>query len=217
MSLFDKKDLFLFDFDGTLINTAPDVQAAVNYMRKKYGLRDFTLKETESIIGRGQAYTINQAITDGINIDFNEAEEIYSKYYQENSARFSTFYPGVIEILNELKVKNKIMAVISNKYSYFVKKILTEMKYCDYFKLICGPDLIAEKKPNPQMVFYAIEQAGASADHTVFIGDSIYDIQTGKNAGITTICVTHGYGNYNEIVNEQPDFLIDNFRDLIAL
>lgn len=217
MDFLMDKDLYLFDFDGTIINTAPSVQAAINYMRRKYGLPEFTLKEAETLIGRGQDYTINMAIADGNGIVYEKAEALYQRYYEQNPAKNSCIYPGITKLLQRLKGEHKTMGIISNKYSYLIKSILDSFGYGSYFSLICGPDIVGAKKPEPNMVFYSMERIGVPLDRIILIGDSVYDVQTGKNAGITTAFVTHGYGSYDDVVREQPDYLLTGNRVLSFL
>ena len=214
MTLLPDKDLYIFDFDGTLVDTAPDVQVAINLMRRKYNLCDLSLNETKKLIGRGQKYTIDMAIADEDGIDCDEAEKLYKSYYFENMTRHARLYPGIMNILGFLKDNYKDICIVSNKYSYYVERIIESLGCKGFFSFICGPDIIDIKKPEPDMVLYAAQKTGNNIDRTILIGDSEFDVITGKNARITTTFAIHGYGNYDEVVREEPDYLLVGKEDL---
>lgn len=217
MKLINAKELFLFDFDGTLVNTSKDVMDAVNYMRKQYKLPDIDIEMTISLIGKGQRYTVEQAIMDGEEINYEEANQHYDNYFTKNLGKRAVFYPHVVETLLELEKKGKTLGIVSNKYSYYIEKILKELNCPVNFDFIYGPDILKVTKPDPEYILKACSSKKIEKSKTVLIGDSVHDIDTGKNAEVTTVYVTYGFSKDKEKLKNTADYNVELFNKILEL
>lgn len=139
--------------------------------------------------------------------------ERFLLYYESHIADHSIIYPGVKETLTELR--DYKMAVISNKRENLSKKLLDRVNLLHYFDLVVGSDTTPERKPSPVPVIYAYKNLGFKKEETVIVGDSNYDIEAGKGAGVKTIAVTYGYKDRLYLLN--ADYLIDRFDDLLPV
>lgn len=180
----------IFDFDGTLADTIPDLLTAINRLRAKYGLSEvdekFVLKfvnlDTESFV-RASVPEIGDNINEGIRI----YKEEYSRCYLEKTKPF----PGMEELVRDLRSKGIRLAIFSNKLNDYICGLAKKL-YPDMFEIPLGVGAIASK-PAPDGVFMILDKFGVSADETVFVGDSEIDFETAKNAGVRAVGVSWGY------------------------
>ena len=208
---------FLFDLDGTLIDSSKDIVIAVNYTLKELGLPQKSEEEIIKHVGYGGKKLI-QGLIGSINPDLvDSGVEIFKKFYFENPVRHTKLYPGVLETFKILKNKNAKIGIVTNKYENISIKILNKLGIVKYIDIIVGGDTTSKRKPDPDPILFAVNNLEANLEKTVMIGDSEVDIQAGKRSGVKTILVLHGFGDKNKSLNEKPDIVVENFQHLFKL
>lgn len=202
--------LIIFDLDGTLIDSKKDIAFAVNETLKKMGLSPIPQEEVYGYVGNGVRPLIEQTMTNnGMKADLPAAIEHFRELYIKHLLDTTIMFDGVPELLAHFHA-DKIMAVASNKPYRYVAKILDGLGMTGYFSSVKGGDDVEVKKPAPEMLNTILEETSIDKKNCVFIGDSGIDIRTGKNAGVKTVGVTYGFRPVEEIMENEPDFLVDS-------
>lgn len=220
---FKEKELIIFDFDGTLINSIPDLTLAVNKMLSHYKLEPLTIEQVTPFIGNGAEplvrrsleYTMpNQELSEAL---LKEAFDTYLSAYKDLTCIDTFMYPGVLETLNNLDEKGYKMAICTNKPFGFIEPILETLEITKFFKSWIGEDSLSEKKPSAAPLLYLTKEQGTTIEKSIMVGDSKNDILAAQNANMESIGVSYGY-NYNEnIADYKPTIVVDNFADLQLL
>jgi phosphoglycolate phosphatase len=214
--------LLIFDLDGTLIDSSKDIADAINYAIEPSGIKPLTTNEIKAMVGYGITRLIESLILPHPPLEkedrrvFSAKEEAVNRfleYYSRHLLDNTKPYPQVKETLSKLGDYKK--AVISNKREVFSKKVLEGLGLLGFFDLVLGSDSVPERKPSPIPVLEILKRVGASKDEAVIIGDSNFDIEAGKAAGVRTIAVTYGYRS-KEVLKE-ADFMIDTFGELLTI
>lgn len=190
----DKK-IIIFDLDGTLLNTLEDLTDSVNYMLSEFNYPQKTAEQVKNYVGNGVYKLIERTIPDGINNqNFNKCVEIFKQNYEENMYNKTALYSGIAPMLKELKNRNFIIAVASNKFDLAVKE-LCEKYFGNLIDCAFGENEKAgiNKKPAPDIVFKILENYNLTPQQAIYIGDSEVDIQTAKNSNIDCISVSWGF------------------------
>lgn len=207
---------YLFDLDGTLLKTAEDLMAALNFMRKSFNLPPLALEKVINLLGNGIRDLIRQSFIDSGELPVTEelvdqAFKINMEYYQAHLADLTCPYPGVVEVLEELRARQVKMAVVTNKHSSAARKILTAVKLDKYFDLVAGDGENIPLKPAPDLLLHAVEKLGCCVEDTLMVGDNHTDLGAARRAGIKSVFITGGYGVAD---GEKPDFTINSFEEL---
>ena len=205
--------LILFDLDGTLVDTSQDITCALNYALKLHGFRELAVEETRKLIGEGVTRLVEKILGDEQPLLRDKIIERFLEYYSEHLSDFSSIYPSVRETLERLQAYKK--AVISNKRELLSSRLLNTLDMLMYFDLVVGSDTTQEKKPSALPVIYVCSRFNIQPQETIMVGDSTYDIDAGKKAGVKTVAVTYGYREREYLMD--ADFLIDDFKDLLVL
>jgi phosphoglycolate phosphatase len=205
--------LIIFDLDGTLVDTSRDITNALNYALKPYGLKDLTVEDTIKMVGEGITRLIEKILGDGKSKIEDEVIKRFLEYYSEHLVDYSSIYPHVRETLEKLDGYKK--AVISNKREYLSTKLLEKLDLLKYFDLVVGSDTVVERKPSPVPVIYVFTRLGVTPYESMIVGDSNYDIEAGRKAGVKTVAVTYGYRERQYLMN--ADYMIDSMVDLLSL
>jgi phosphoglycolate phosphatase len=205
--------LLMFDLDGTLVDTSKDITNALNYALKPYGLKELTVEDTTKMVGEGLTRLVEKILGES-NVQLRDAViNGFLDYYSKHLTDYSTIYPGVRETLGRLNGYKK--AVISNKRESLSTRLLEELSLNKYFDLVIGSDTTPERKPSPVPVIYVVSKFGISPQESMMVGDSNYDIEAGKKAGVKTVAVTYGYKEKEYL--KDADYMIDEFRDLLGI
>jgi len=220
---FSNKKLIIFDLDGTLIDSSPDLALAVNHMLSTIGRETFSTNTIHYWVGNGAQTLVKRALSGSSTIDetidptlFEESLEIFLNFYAKNLAVKTVTYPHVKETLTRLKDENYTLAIVTNKPFAFVSPILEALELNEFFKLILGGDSLEEKKPHPLPLLHICETLGFSVEEAVMVGDSKNDILAANASNMQSIGLTYGY-NYGEAISiYEPDAVFSDFSDILS-
>lgn len=217
---FKDKELIIFDFDGTLINSVPDLTLAINTMLKHFQLPEVPVEEVAPFIGNGARTLVKRALKHSmIDVEitdefFEEAFAFYLKSYGEVPCKDTYLYPGVVETLEYLDEKGYKMVICTNKPYAFIEPILDQLNIKQFFKIWIGEDSLLETKPNAAPLLHLANEMKITTEKCIMVGDSKNDILAAQNAKIDSIGLTYGY-NYNEhIVDYNPTIVANDFAQL---
>jgi phosphoglycolate phosphatase len=206
--------LFIFDLDGTLINTLEDLAASVNHTRAHFGKKPLATEVVRSYIGEG-INTLLHRVLDGQAELVDEALSVYKQHHCQNQFVHSVLYPSVKDTLNFFQ--NVPMAVITNKNMEFCGPLLQHLGIAHYFKMVVGADYGLPLKPAPDALLKIMEECRATKEHTIIVGDGETDMEAGKAAGVMTCAVTYGFRSAEKLKQTAPDFMINGFSELKKL
>lgn len=206
----------MFDFDGTLVDTAPEMADAVNDTMRRLGRPEFSEAQVRGWIGHGARETLAKALTAaGVGATAVDAHWPQFKHdYLERCGTRSTPYPGVVPMLERLRGAGVSLALMTNKESAFAHRVLVKHGLSTYFDAIVAGDTLPVKKPHPDTVRHALESLGARAEDTLYIGDSAVDVRTARAAGVEVWLVRHGYADALLEGADAPDRWIDDFDQI---
>ncbi|MGO9014313.1 MAG: HAD family hydrolase [Dissulfurispiraceae bacterium] len=203
--------LIIFDLDGTLIDSSIDIANAINYAVEPYGVKPLMVQEVISLVGEGISRLMEKIIAkEGIEAERDFLTERFVYYYSAHLIDNTPVYPGVRETLSQLGAFRK--AVISNKRESLSVKILEQLGLSEYMDVIVGSDTLNERKPSPLPICHVLSTLGILPDAAIIVGDSNYDIEAGKSAGIKTVAVTYGYRPLELL--QEADFIINSMPEL---
>ena len=203
----------IFDLDGTLLYTLEDLYIATNYALEQVGRDKRSLDEVRNFVGNGVAKLIERAM--GKNSSQEEVQkclEIFKEYYSKNAQKNTRPYDGIIELLKYLKKSGIKIALNSNKYDAAVKS-LSHKYFDDLVEIALGESNNCPKKPDPTGVEKILKYFNCDKDNAIYIGDSLVDIQTAKNAKIPCISVSWGYCNKDRLLLNNK-IVVDNTQEL---
>lgn len=223
----NNKTVLLFDLDGTLLDSAPDLAKAVNHMLVTLNLKEFSQEVIRGWVGNGARTLVERALKHSIkhnvlNKTFSEAEissalATFLKYYERNLCSESLLYKGVKETLIALKGKGYRLAIITNKPAEFITPIIAGYDLTGLFELLVGGNSLTERKPHPLPLLHACKVLDVTVDQCIMIGDSKNDIIAARAANMQSIGLTYGY-NYGEDISVfKPDWCLDTFPELLPL
>ncbi|MBN2754404.1 MAG: HAD-IIIA family hydrolase [Candidatus Goldbacteria bacterium] len=210
--------LMIFDFDGTLVESAPGILATANAMAEHYGMKKFTMEQVHSAVGTGLDDFIEDLFPDVLKkVSMDKMIKQYRNLYNLNYKKGLIMFKGVRETLKELKAKGVKLAIVSNKLSHYIKGINEELCIDSYFDIILGSESVRKRKPHPYPLNLLMKKFKIDKSETLMIGDSQFDIEAGKRAGCFTFFLTYGYADNSLVDKMKPDFKSKNFMDIIKL
>lgn len=210
--------LVMFDLDGTLLDSAPDLAAAVDAMLDRLGRPPAGLAKVQLWIGNGARVLVRRALADDMQHDAvddaaaDRALALFMELYGGSHA-LTRVYPGVLDSLALLRTLGVRLAVITNKPERFVAPLLADMGLGE-FDWIVGGDTLPQQKPDPAGLLHVMRQADVSAAQALFIGDSRNDIRAARAAGVGCVALSYGYNHGEPIAAEAPDLVVDDLREL---
>ena len=196
----------LFDLDGTLVDTAPDLMRAHNHVMKKFGYPTKSTEEIRNLVGQGAGAMLGRSIWGQAKKEFGKVQnekikkemiDAFVDYYGKNIMNESTLINGVKEFLKWCKEKNISMAVCTNKQEHLAIDLLKKIGIYDYFEYVAGSNTFDYCKPDPRHLTNVIEILGGEIKRSIMIGDSETDANAGKNAGIPVVLLEDGYTEKN--------------------
>ena len=220
-----QKFTILFDLDGTLIDTAPDLMNAHNHVMKKYGYETKTTDDIRQLVGKGTASLIGRSVWGQAKKEFSQINDNGIKkemikdfidYYGKNIAVESRLINGVSEFLNWANKNNISMAVCTNKQEHLAVDLLKQIKIYDYFEYVAGSNTFDYCKPDPRHLTNVIEIMQGDIKKSLMIGDSETDAESAKSAGIPFILLEDGYTE-KKVSEIYHDHLVKDFVNIEQL
>jgi phosphoglycolate phosphatase len=209
----------VFDLDGTLVDTAPDLIAALNYVLDREGLPPVPMKSARNMIGAGARRLIERGLeVDGRVVsmdDVNRLTKVFIEYYAAHIADASRPFEGLEAALDDLAARGCRLAVCTNKLEWLSKRLLDQLGLSGRFAAICGADTFGVAKPDPIILQQTVARAGGNIAATIMVGDAGPDVGVARRAGVPVIGVEFGYTDV-PIAELKPDRLIGHMRDLPA-
>jgi phosphoglycolate phosphatase len=211
------KPIIVFDLDGTLVDTAPDLLDSLNHTLSAGGVDGTDAAGFRQFVGHGGRVMIERAYrAQRRALPVDEHDRLFAlflEHYGSNIPGQSKPYPGVVEALERFRAAGYLLAVCTNKTEEFSKRLLVELGMSGFFAAICGQDTFAHRKPDPRALTETIALAGGDAAKAVMVGDSRTDIDTAKAAGIPVVAVDFGYTD-RHVREFEPSKVISHFNEL---
>lgn len=209
--------LIIFDFDGTLGDTRELIVRTMQQTICELGLESRTDEQCASMIG----LPLKQAFTDLIPMSDKMGEQCaatYRRLFNENNTVYTVpVFPQVLETLHHLHKKGYTLTIASSRSHLSLMEFVEDMHLNEVIPYILGADDVTEAKPNPEPVLKTLEAFGCKPEDAMVVGDTWYDIEMGKRAGVKTCGVTYGNGTREELVQAGADYLVDDFGSLLSL
>ena len=214
----------LFDLDGTLANTIPQLAIAASKSAVAIGLNPPSVETTKGFVGNGVNMLLARVIAGRFDVELKDvdpsllkrARDVFNVEYTKGLDKDYNLYEGVKDGLEYFKSRGIKLAVVTNKPQMFALPLLSYMGIKDYFAFILGGEVIPERKPDPTPLYYVLDKLQVSKDDAVMVGDSNNDIEAGNNANMTTVFFSYGY-NRKAPKELKFDYGFDSFNELTAL
>lgn len=206
--------LFIFDLDGTLVNSYRAIERSLNSTRKKLGYPEVSLNTVKKNIGRGDRLFIRTFFS----IDDEEkALKIYRRYHKRDLLTFASLFPYARYLLYFLKRKKKLIAVASNRPKYFTNLLLKKLNIEKYFDEVVCADEINSLKPDPKIINTILRRRGVKKKEAIFVGDMDIDLETAQRANILGIYVKGGSSPLKEVRKYRNKIIVSNLKELTQL
>ena len=202
----------IFDLDGTLIDSYQAIYLSFHHAYTRLGLPPLSPEEVKKVVGRGLGRTFGELLGEERGA---QALSFFREKYKEVFRAHTHLLPDVRTVLEDLYGRGIQLAVATNKFGLFSREIFKHFKMESLFAVIVGDGDVPQNKPHPAMLNFAIESMGLKKDETVFVGDSVIDIQTAQNAGIRVYAVTTGNTPREDLENARPTAVLTRLLDLL--
>ena len=217
-----KPELVLFDLDGTLVDSSPDLAYSADSMLEQLGMPRRGEECIRNWIGNGIERLVKRALTGEMHAEpdaalYKNAMPIFLEIYEQNACVLSRCYDGVKDSLNYLREHHYRTGCVTNKATRFTNILLQSLGIHDDFDIIISGDTLAKKKPDPMQLLHAAEHFKVSPDRSLMVGDSINDVEAARAAGFQILCVTYGYNLGQDIRATNPDAVVDTLGELPSL
>jgi phosphoglycolate phosphatase len=207
----------VFDLDGTLVDTAPDLIQALNFVLDREGLPPVPLHSARNMIGAGARRLIERGLEVEGRVatpaDITRLTGDFIDYYAAHIADGSRPFEGLEDALDDLAARGYQFAVCTNKLEWLSKRLLDQLGLSPRFAAICGADTFGVSKPDPVILQQTVARAGGQLASTVMVGDAGTDVGVARRAGVPVVCVEFGYTDV-PVADLKPDLLIGHMRDL---
>ena len=209
-----KYKTYIFDLDGTLLSTLADLAASTNYALRTHHMPERSIDEVRRFVGNGVKKLMERAIPDGLNNPlFEETFATFRQHYMQHNLDTTQPYPGIMQLLEQLKAEGKNIAVVSNKF-YAATQALCRHFFGDLVPVAIGEREDIRKKPAPDTVIEALRELGVDKEGAVYIGDSDVDIMTAKNSGMPCVSVLWGFRDKEFLLEHGATTLISQPEDM---
>lgn len=212
--------LVMFDLDGTLIDSVPDLAEAVDRMLIELGRAPAGVEKVRDWVGNGARVLVRRALAGGLDhaaVGEAETEQALARFLDiyADCHNLTALYPGVHELLEALSTAAVELAVVTNKPERFVAPLLEQVGLGGYFRWIIGGDTLPQQKPDPAALLQVMRLAGVEAAQSLFVGDSRNDVLAARAAAVPCIAVSYGYNHGRPIAEERPSLVVDSLAELL--
>ena len=222
---------YLFDLDGTLVDTAPDIHQALNYALQQHGLSEVDIALTRHWVGHGSRVLVERALTYHqksvdiqnraepaiqASIDPQAIQQSFIDYYQANLVTHSNIYPDVEGTLEALKAQGAKLAVVTNKLTQLSTPLLEQIGLAPLFDLVVCGDTAAHPKPAADPINLCLAHFVMDHQQTLMVGDSGTDVDAARAANVDVACVSDGYNHGVDVASLNPDYVLSAFTDLLT-
>lgn len=206
---------YIFDLDGTLLNTIEDLAASTNYALRQCGMPTHSVDDVRRFVGNGVRVLMQKAVPQGeANPKFDEAFAAFRQHYLVHSLDTTRPYDGITNLLAELQRRGKRMAIVSNKF-YAATQDLCRHFFGDYITVAIGERENIRRKPAPDTVEEALRQLNAPKDGAVYIGDSDVDVATARNSGLPCVSVLWGFRTRDFLVSHGATTFVSEPKEIL--
>ena len=209
--------IVVFDLDGTLVDTAPDLINALNFILAREGLPPVPLHSARNMIGAGARKLLERGLElDGRTVSLAELDRLtgdFISHYAEHIADASRPFDGLEAALDDLENAGYRFAVCTNKLEWLSKRLLDRLNLSPRFSAICGADTFGVSKPDPAILRQTVARAGGELKSAIMVGDAGPDVGVARRAGVPVICVSFGYTEV-PVADLKPDRIIDHMDEL---
>lgn len=208
--------LVIFDLDGTLVDSVPDLAVAVDNMLAHYQLPTAGLERVQHWVGNGSLKLVERALMHAQQHadNLSAAHAVFLQAYTDTHHAYSRLYPAVPELLSALQARDIKMAIATNKPQQFILPILQAFNIAEYFDWIVGGDFLSVKKPDPYHLFYICEKAAMPPTDAIMVGDSRADIDAANAALMDNILLRQGYGQGMDLSSLGAMLILDDIAAL---
>ena len=215
-------DLVALDLDGTLVDTVPDIAWCIDRTMPRFGVARRGEALVRHWVGNGVERLVERALTGGTDAPaepalLREACGVFLDLYARHGRDRSRVYPGVHDGVTALRSHGAALACITNKPRAPAVDLLAHLGLLDSFELVLGGDSLPRRKPHPLPLLHACSELRVSVGSSVFVGDSINDVQAARAAGMRVACVSYGYNHGRDVAEAAPDAVIDSIEELAPL
>lgn len=217
---WQQADLILFDLDGTLVDSVPDLAMAIDRMLRDAGLPLAGEDKVRQWVGNGAAKLVARALADTLKTEETQLDPAkqaaaftsFMQHYHQTNGLKSVLFAGVKEFLEACVQHGIKMAVVTNKPIEFTHTLLQKLNIQHFFCDVAGGDSFAERKPHPMPLQKLMQRNGSL--HPLMVGDSMHDVQAARAASVPVICVSYGYNHGVDISLSKPDLVVDSLAAL---
>ena len=212
--------LVMFDLDGTLLDSVPDLALAVDRMLAQLGRASAGVEQVRDWVGNGSLTLVRRALAgaqEHAQVDPAEAaaaHQLFLQAYAQCHDR-SRVYPGVLECLHWLRAQGIPMGLVTNKPFRFIAPLLGRHGLVGYFNWVLGGDSLPQQKPDPAPLLWMLGEAAVEPVQALFVGDSRSDVVAARAAGVPCVAVSYGYNHGRQIAEEKPLLVVDDLRQLV--
>ena len=212
----------LFDLDGTLVDSAPDIANAANDMLKTMGENAAEPEQIRGWIGNGIPKLVKRALTKDFDGEpdaeiFGQALQIFMQHYEQHVCVDSYMYQGVPETLKVLHEQGFILGCVTNKTASCTLPLLNQLQIDQYFTSIVSGDTCSNRKPHPEPILFGAQEMQLTPDTCALVGDSAHDIHAAYAANIPVIAVSYGYNQGVDLSTQNPYAIVEHFADILPL
>ncbi|MGH9548573.1 MAG: HAD family hydrolase [Terriglobales bacterium] len=209
--------LAIFDFDGTLVDSAPGIIDVMRQVVEEYKMPHTVLDEWRNLVGVPLMRQCEIIFPDQSEEYWLEIATRYRVIYDKQAIEICPLFPGLIDMLERLKKEHIKITIASSKRRYLIQEVLDHHELTGYFDLIVGAQDVSNHKPHPESVLQTLEKLDTAADDAVVTGDSSYDLDMARNAGVDAIGVTTGVHTADILARSEPKHIVGGLREVLPI